>query len=140
MVEVVAAEQHRDVVLLEHGRVRVACETSRRKKRVPGRAPVERGVHAPRRRDEPLEVRQPPGHRDSQTSRRRRKTPLEIGERRLERVTCIGEVRAIHEHSRRDDLVMKRRHLHLDTVVRHRPHAVEHMLLGRQRPGRAASG
>ena len=47
----------------------------------------------------------------------------------------IDEICAIHGDPRGDDLVMKRRHLHLDPVVRDRPHAVEHMLLGRKRSG-----
>jgi hypothetical protein len=140
VVEVVAPKQHRNVVLLEQRRVGVAHEPARRKQRRLGRAPVERKIRTPRRRNEPLEVRQSPGKRDSEARGRRREPSLEIGESRLERPLCIGEIRAIHAHAGGDDLVMERRHRHLDVVVRHRLHAVEHVLLRRKRTGRAAIG
>src|SRR6185437_10610027 len=60
VVERVAAQQNRDVVLLEDGVVRVAREADRRQQRVLARSPVERRVLGPGGRDPALEVRQPP--------------------------------------------------------------------------------
>ena len=63
---------------------------------------------------------------------------LELDERPLEHRMRIDEIGAIHRDAGRDDLVMERRNLDRNVVVRHGPHAVENMLLRRQRAGGVA--
>ncbi len=84
---------------------------------------------------EPIEVRQPPRDGHPEAGRRRRVVALEPGEQLLE--LALGAARGPPRSAvtcRGEDLVVERRHEHLDVVGVHDPDAVEQMLLG-QRPG-----
>ena len=100
VVERVAAQQHRDVVLLEDRRVGIARKAPRREQRVPLRAPVERRVLAPRARHEPLEVRQAPRDRDAEAGGRRLEIALEPGERVLQHALRGREIARRHAVTR----------------------------------------
>ena len=67
MVEGVAAQEDRHLVLLDQRLVRIAREAHRRQQRRLARSPVVRRMRAPRLRHAPLEVRQPPRERQPQS-------------------------------------------------------------------------
>ena len=114
---------------LEHRALRVAREAAGVEQRGLAGPPVERQVRTGRSRDEPPEVRQAPRDGDAEPGGRRRVVGVEPGEQVLERAARVGEVAAVDEEARRHDLVVQRRHEHLDPVLAHDADALEEMLL-----------
>ena len=145
--ERVAAEEDRHVVRLELRRGRVGREPDGVLEDA-NLVPTGRGgaaIHGDVRRglagDVAVEVRETPGDGDTQSCGRLLEPCIEVGERVLEGRACVGERgnTLLHAEPRGDDLMMERRHEHLDVVVRHDADAVEEVLLGWARPGRDAS-
>ena len=149
VVEDVAAEQHGDVVLLEQRRFAGRSGTgSRLRARGPGlprlrRTAVEREMPLGLRGHEALEVRKPPGHRHAEAGGRRLEALVEPPERVLELRAGLPRARrrSADAQRRRDDLVVERRHEHLDAVVADDPDPVQKVLLGeaRARPPTASA-
>ena len=123
----VAAQQDRDVILLEHSLMRIARETHGRQQRLLVRPPVVRTMHAPRLRDLPLEVRQPPPECDSEPRRRLLVGALELVHYLGELTLCAANVAGADV--RRQQLVMARRDDDLDVVVEDHRDRVEQVLL-----------
>ena len=129
----IAAEQHRKVVLLEHGLMRVTRKANcvcERVDHVPFRArgaAVDRQMHRCLARHVLPEVRQAPADGHTQTRRRRGVTPIELGEDLLE--FALRGYQVVGCNARRDDAVMKRRRNHGDAVVPNDCETVEQVLL-----------
>ena len=133
VVERVAAQEHGDVVRLQHGRVRVAREADRRQERELAGPAVMWGVLRPRLRHVSLEVGKAPRDRDAEPRGGRREAAVEAGERILEVALRRPEVAATDGCGH--ELVVQRRDDHGNAVVADDAQALQQVLLGRQ-PGR----
>jgi hypothetical protein len=129
VVEAVAAEEDRHVVLLEERVLRVAREANGvEERRLFG--PAVDGLQAlPLRGDEPAEVREPPRDRHSEPGRSARIRGIERGQRVLERASGVSGVGLVDRDPRRHELVVQRRHEHVDPVVLLHRDPVEEVLL-----------
>ena len=124
---VVAAEEDGDLVLLEDELLGIAREADRvdQRARRPsprlGRPEVHGQVLLGEGRDVAAEVRKAPRDGDVQAARLRRELVLEAKERGLELVASLPQRRGrlVDPDGRGDDLVVERRHEHLDAVVDH---------------------
>ena len=100
------------------------------------RAGVDRQVRPRGTRDEPIEVRDPPGDRDAEPRRSRLVVVVELRENVLERGLGVLQSGPVGREPRRHHLVVERRHEHLDVVLGHDLDALEQVLLGKLRRGR----
>jgi hypothetical protein len=133
--ELVGAEEDRDVVCLEPRVGRVAREAPRVDEHgLPG-APVVRQQALHLGGDEPPEVRESPGDGHAKPGRRGRVVAVEPVEDRRELALRGPGLAARRRDARGHDLVVERRHQHLDAVRVDDADAVEEVLLG-QRLGR----
>ena len=101
-------------------------------------AAVVRQVAPCRIGDEPVEVRLTPRDGHAEAGGRRRVVGIETREHALELDARRGQVAATDRDARRQDLVVQRRHEHLDPVRAHDADAFEQMLLGQLRRRRGA--
>ncbi len=131
VVELVAAQEHRDVVLLEDRVCRIAGEADRVEEGGLLGAPVARQVRLRGRGDVAAEVRQAPGDEDAEPGRGSGIAPVEVRQRLLELGLRCGKVLGLDRGG--DDLVVERGHDHLGSVVAHDLLAAEQVLLRAER-------
>ena len=140
VIEPVASQEHGDIVLFEDRRLRVAREADRFLEHAhtlppfPGGTPIEREMASGLARHEAVKVGQPPGNGDAETGRSRLELALQPAKCGLELLTRLPELGCGLPYPQlcSRDLVVERRHEHLDVVVAHDSDAVQDVLLGLQ--------